>query len=171
MKWLALLPLTLFWDLNPTTNVVTNPFGYNLYWGTNSGHYGAPIDVGFVQTYPLNLPDGTCPCYFAVSAYNLMGIESDLSIEAVYIPPGWVPPPPVIPAPRLFVDWFTNKSPVIRWSWTNGYCDTLQSTTSLINWTDIGRQFYATNAGEVRVSVDPRRPRIFRVRRGLTCLP
>lgn len=73
----------LTWD-PPTTNMDGTPLtdlgGYKAYWGTTSGNYGSVISVGNVLTYTTTgLPDGTY--YFAVTAYDIAGNESDFSNE------------------------------------------------------------------------------------------
>lgn len=74
---------TLSWDA-PTTNVDGTPLtdlgGYKVYCGTASRVYGAPVDVGKVLTYKvINLSEGTK--YFAVTAYDISGNESEYSNE------------------------------------------------------------------------------------------
>lgn len=66
----------LSWDANsePDTS------GYKIYYGTASRSYGEPIDVANETTYTVaGLESGTY--YFAVTAYNSAGYESDLSSE------------------------------------------------------------------------------------------
>jgi hypothetical protein len=58
----------------------TDLSGYNVYYGTSSGTYGVPINVGNVTSYTLN-GLGTGTYYFAVTAYNTSGIESGFSNE------------------------------------------------------------------------------------------
>ena len=73
----------LSWD-PPTTNADGTPIedlaGYNIYYGTSSGSYSQNIDVGDVTTYIVaGLNDGTY--YFAVTAYDTSGNESEYSNE------------------------------------------------------------------------------------------
>jgi len=75
--------VTLTWDA-PTTNADGTPLfdlaGYKIYFGTSSRNYPWSIDVGNVTTYKLNnLSPGTY--FFAVTANNTSGIESDFSVE------------------------------------------------------------------------------------------
>jgi hypothetical protein len=75
--------VTLAWNA-PTTNTDGNPLtdlvGYKLHYGTSSGNYTRVIDVGNVETYKIEgLQSGTY--YFAVTAYNTSGNESDYSNE------------------------------------------------------------------------------------------
>lgn len=66
---------TLTWS--PNTDATT---GYLVYFGTASGTYGTPIDVGNVTTYSMStLTTGTY--YFALKAYNSSGVQSGFSNE------------------------------------------------------------------------------------------
>ena len=74
---------TITWDA-PTTNADGTPLtdlaGYKLYYGTSSGNYSVAIDVGNVTTFKVDgLSSGTY--YFAVTAYDASGNESDYSNE------------------------------------------------------------------------------------------
>lgn len=77
--------LELSWQ-PPTTNVDGTPLtdlaGYKVYWGSASKQYDNNADAGNVTTYTVkDIPEGTW--YFAVTAYDLAGNESDYSNEAV----------------------------------------------------------------------------------------
>jgi hypothetical protein len=74
---------TLSWD-PPTTNADGTPLtdlaGYKVYYGTVSGSYSQNINVGNITTYTVaDLNNGTY--YFAVTAYNTSGNESEYSNE------------------------------------------------------------------------------------------
>lgn len=73
----------LTWN-SPTTNAdSTTPSevsGYKIYYGTSAGNYSVVIDAGNVTEYKIDdLSPGTY--YFAVTAYNRWGYESDYSNE------------------------------------------------------------------------------------------
>jgi len=75
--------VTLSWD-PPTTNIdgtpITDLAGYKVYYGNSSGTYTSSIDVGNTTTYTITgLQPGTY--YFAVTAYDTSGNESDYSNE------------------------------------------------------------------------------------------
>ena len=77
--------LTLTWDPNPENDIG----GYRLYRRTSSGTFGAGLDLGKVtETVVTNLQSGVT-YFFAVTAYNNNGHESDLSNEIS--PPNSVP--------------------------------------------------------------------------------
>ncbi|MBI5507290.1 MAG: fibronectin type III domain-containing protein [Deltaproteobacteria bacterium] len=74
----------LKWD-PPTTNTDGTPCtdlaGYKLYFGDQSRTYTTTIDVGNRTTFTIfDLPAGVH--FFAVTAYNTAGAESDFSNEA-----------------------------------------------------------------------------------------
>ena len=75
--------VALAWDV-PNTYVdgtpVTGEMGFKVYYGTASRTYTHIIDVKNVQNYTINaLPPATY--YFAITAYDSSGIESDYSTE------------------------------------------------------------------------------------------
>ncbi len=68
---------TLTWNPNTESDLS----GYKVYYGTSSGSYGLPIDVGDTTTHSLSgLGSGTT-YYFAVTAYDTSGNESGFSSE------------------------------------------------------------------------------------------
>ena len=69
--------LQLAWDPSPSPDVT----GYMLYYGPTSGGYTQSIDMGNVTEYiDYNLIDGQT-YYFAVTAYDSYGDQSDYSNE------------------------------------------------------------------------------------------
>ncbi len=70
---------------SPSTNADGSPLrdlaGYKLYYGTKTRRYTRSIDVGNVQSYTvLDLAEGT-NYFFAVTAYDTSGNESEYSEE------------------------------------------------------------------------------------------
>jgi uncharacterized repeat protein (TIGR02543 family) len=79
---------TLSWDA-PVTNADGTPLtdlaGFKVYYGTSSHNYSKSIDVGNVTTYTVNnLAEGVT-YYFATSAYDDTGNESNLSTEVMKV--------------------------------------------------------------------------------------
>jgi hypothetical protein len=69
--------VNLEWDQNKEPNIV----GYKLYYGNSSKNYSIPLDVGNQTKYIVkNLAEGTT-YFFAITAYNNCGNESDFSDE------------------------------------------------------------------------------------------
>lgn len=66
--------------------------GYNVYYGPESGVYPAMLSVAGATTVNVEDLPGGLTYYFAVTAYNSSGLESELSNEASYSVPGLAPP-------------------------------------------------------------------------------
>jgi len=84
------LEVRLAWETNAEPDVV----GYRVYWGSASRAYSDWIDVGKLTKLTLtNLPNHRL--FFAVTAWNGAGLESDYSNEV------WVGGPvPGLPGPH-----------------------------------------------------------------------
>ena len=67
--------LTLGWDRNPEPDIA----GYKVYYGRVSGDYTQLVTVTN-PTARIGVR-GSKTTYFAVTAYNTAGVESDLSAE------------------------------------------------------------------------------------------
>jgi hypothetical protein len=74
---------TLAWNPNTEPEVA----GYRIYFGKAMGNYESVIDVGNQTTYNFSdLEDGKA-YYFVVTAYDILGRESDFSSELRYPEP------------------------------------------------------------------------------------
>jgi fibronectin type 3 domain-containing protein len=74
------LDYILQWDSNDEADLA----GYKVYVGTSSRIYGPPITLGLVTTYTgsIQIPeDAKTTYYFAVTAYDTSGLESNYSNE------------------------------------------------------------------------------------------
>ena len=89
----ALTPLTSFatgivtlaWDPSPSTNVIAN---YKIYYGGASATYTNAVSAGTNTTVSVsNLVEGTT-YYFAATAVDTFGLESDYSAEVSAAIPG-----------------------------------------------------------------------------------
>lgn len=67
----------LTWEASPEADVK----GYNVYIGTASRQYTQTIDAGNVTQYTITDLAENTPYYFAVTAYDTAGNESDFSNE------------------------------------------------------------------------------------------
>src|SRR5437588_11967925 len=75
--------VTLVWNPSPGTNVA----GYNVYYGVASRTYTNKVNVGNATNATVSgLIEGTT-YYFAVTAYDTYGLESDYSNEMSYTVP------------------------------------------------------------------------------------
>lgn len=76
--------VVLTWDMNTEPDLA----GYKIYYGTASGVYGTPMDVGNVTTFTVTgLTDGQ-PYFFAATAYDIARNESGHSNEISRTPSG-----------------------------------------------------------------------------------
>lgn len=75
--------ITLAWDANTESDLD----GYKLYYGTSTGNYLTPIDVGNVTTYELSGLDTGVTYYIALTAYDTVNNESEKSDEISASPP------------------------------------------------------------------------------------
>ena len=95
-----------------TWNPNTEPdlSGYKIYYGTASGVYGDPIDVGNVTGHVMEItPQHGATYYFALTAYDTSGNESGYSDEATcFIPDGVKPEKPtgLRAIIQAIVSWF-----------------------------------------------------------------
>lgn len=75
---LQALTVTLTWENNSEPDISH----YIVYWGTTTGTYTWNSgNIGLVTTYTVTIPDGTQVYYFAVTAVDGEGLESDYSNE------------------------------------------------------------------------------------------
>lgn len=80
--------VTLAWDQSPDPTVV----GYAVYYGVSSRNYTNRIDVGDALTVTISIQPETT-YFFAVTDYNIGGLESDYSAEVSYTSPAAAPIP------------------------------------------------------------------------------
>ena len=81
----------LEWDPNSETNLR----GYRVYTGRQSRVYDSVLDVGNQTLAQLATTPGTT--YYAVTAYDADGLESDFSDEVFYTAPSVNAPPTAQP--------------------------------------------------------------------------
>ena len=77
---------TFGWSPNTETDLA----GYRIYYGPAPRQYDKSVDCGNVTKFTVeNVPDGMT--YYAATAYDLRGNESDYSTEVGYDPPPMTP--------------------------------------------------------------------------------
>jgi hypothetical protein len=82
----------LMWDPNQETDLR----GYLLYYGSSSGRYGTPVDVGNVTSYDIHGLGSTTTYYFAVAARDLAGNIGAFSNEVSATPTTLIGTPPTV---------------------------------------------------------------------------
>jgi predicted phage tail protein len=133
--------VSLAWDASVTPTVT----GYKVYVGTASRTYGTPTTIGNVTTHTVTgLIAGTY--YFAVSAFDAQGNESDYSNEVSQVITGGVLPVTltitVVPAPGprvtlLLVPYISTTQATIVWQ-TDAECSgTAWTSTDQVTWKSV----------------------------------
>ena len=74
--------VTLSWDANTEPNLA----GYKVYYGVSSGNYQLYKDVGKTTTTSISSLQSGSTYYFAITAYDHSGSESEYSNEVSYTP-------------------------------------------------------------------------------------
>jgi hypothetical protein len=74
--------VALGWVASPSTDVT----GYRVYYGTASGNYTASISLGTVTAATVPGLAAGVTYFFAVTAFNASGLESDLSNQMSFQP-------------------------------------------------------------------------------------
>ncbi len=82
--------VSLAWDASPSPSI-TN---YAVYWGVTSGNYTNHVDAGTNLTVSVSGLKPVTTYYFAATAKDVWGLESDFSAEVYYTTPRPKPLPP-----------------------------------------------------------------------------
>jgi hypothetical protein len=75
--------ITLAWDSNEETDVA----GYIIHWGIEPGVYPWAMDAMQSTSITISEVEPGVAYFFTVTAYSMIGIESEPSAEVVIIPP------------------------------------------------------------------------------------
>ena len=118
--------ITLAWDPSTDPSVV----GYRVYVGSACGVYTNVIDVGAATT--VSVPGLTVGAtyYFAVTAYNSLGVESPSSGEISCV----VPPPPN----SLQTSQIAGAKVINGTGWKSGQAYNILASQDLASWQVIG---------------------------------
>jgi hypothetical protein len=124
---LALQSVTLAWTPSPDTNVL----GYRIYYGVASRTYTNVVDVNKATNATISGLVEARKYYFAATAYNLLGLESDYSSEASYTVPTNAPV-------RLQIRTAPARQFVLTLTGPIGHTYEILATQTLTTWTVIG---------------------------------
>jgi hypothetical protein len=105
--------VTLAWDPSPSPDAA----GYNVYYGVGSRTYTNKIDVGKATSVRISGLQPTTRYYFAATAYDIAGLESDFSPEVSYDMPTGTNSVPINPTNRVFVVT-AMMAPTLEGPWT-----------------------------------------------------
>lgn len=125
----APLPATYSLDLTWADSLSPAAVGCNLYYGTNSGSYTTSIVLGDVTTATVPGLSYGVTYYFAMTAYDTNGLESDFSTEASYIQ--------VLPGAQMQINAASGGQFTLTVAGPAGHTYAIEATPDLANWTTI----------------------------------
>jgi len=111
--------VTVAWNPNPEPDIA----GYKVYVGTNSGRYSTVVDAGNRTSQIISNLAAGWTYYFAASAYDTSGLESELSPGVSYTVP--------VPSPDLTFTSLGNGSFNIQFQGVSGVTYWIEYTTNL----------------------------------------
>jgi len=118
--------VTLAWDPSVSTNVT----GYNVYYGVTSRNYTNVISVGSATSATVSDLAPNAIYYFAATAYDTDGVESDYSTETNYLTsPPTNYPPTVNPIADLTINENAGQQTITISGITSGSSDEIQNLT------------------------------------------
>ncbi|HEV2394230.1 MAG TPA: fibronectin type III domain-containing protein [Verrucomicrobiae bacterium] len=124
----AVANVTLAWDPSPSSNIA----GYRVYSGTISQAYNNVTDAGTNTTATVSSLLVGMTYYFAVTAYDSLGLESPFSQEISYSVPVLQSSPPTVGISIVGNQALLNGTGPI------GYAYEVLVSSNLFNWTSIG---------------------------------
>jgi hypothetical protein len=151
--------VTLAWNASAGSSVA----GYHLYYGGVTQNYTNMVDAGRATNCTVTGLNVGLTYYFAVTAYDVVGLESPFSPEISYTVPttNSVPPstnstpPPTNSAPvgkghkaKLQLNLSASKQATLTASAPAGYVYDVQASPDMKTWTTISR-VTASSAGTI----------------------
>lgn len=138
--------VNLAWDPSASTNVA----GYNVYYGVASGIYTNVVPAGNVTNTTISGLASNTIYYFAATAYDSNGIESDFSVETNYITSPLLNYPPTLnPIANLTIYENAGQQTINLTGITSGSSNEFQNLT-VMAWS--GNQGLIPNPGVIYVS-------------------
>jgi hypothetical protein len=134
--------VSLEWSPSSDTNVT----GYNIYYGTSSGDYSNEVAIG--NTLTTTISNLTCGAtyYFAATAVDSAGDESDFSNESTFIVPGILTlsaganpgDPMLINFPVAPGHWYEVQASIDLQSWITIWQTDVESSNIMAQFSDPG---------------------------------
>jgi fibronectin type 3 domain-containing protein len=125
----ASVSISLAWDPSAGNTVA----GYHLYVGGRSGNYTNMIDTGSATSGTVTGLEAGKTYYFAVTAYDITGLESPFSSEVMYTIPG-----NTTNLARIRLTIGPSKQPIISGTAPAGYVYNVLTSIDLKTWTSMG---------------------------------
>ncbi len=119
--------VTLAWDPSPGGDIA----GYRLYIGPTTRTYTNAVDVGNTNVATASNLVFAATYFFAVTAYDTIGLESTFSDEVSYTVPTSAPP-------TLSLQLLPGQLAVLTGSGVPGYTYEVLSSPDLRNWSTAG---------------------------------
>jgi len=116
--------VTLAWNSSPSGSIA----GYRLYYGTSTHVYTNLVDTGGTTTATVPLNSGVT-YFFAVTAYDAIGLESEFSTEVSYTVPS---------SATLHLSLSGAGNVNLTGSAPSGYQYEVLRTDDLQTWTSVG---------------------------------
>lgn len=123
--------LTLAWNPSPSPEIV----GCHLYYGTASGQYTNTVVVGNVTNVTISGLSAGVTYYFAITAVDASGQESDFSNEISYQKE---PTQQALPAARLKILNVSDGQVVLNVTGPASHAYYIEATEDFTTWTVIG---------------------------------
>jgi Fibronectin type III domain len=132
--------VSLSWNASSATNVA----GYNIYYGTTSGHYTDKVAVGNVTLTTISNLTAGATYYFSATAFDSAGNESAHSNETKFIVPGvltlsqGVNPgdPMLINFPVAAGHWYEVQATTDFKTWTTIWQTDVETTNDWVQFSD-----------------------------------
>lgn len=142
--------VTLAWDPSVSSSVA----GYRLYYGVSSRVYTNVIDVGSANSATVsNLVDSTT-YFFAVTAYDVAGLESDFSDEISYTVPS--------PVSLLRISFDPVQGATLIMTGPSNCSYNILTSTNLLDWMPLTTiTLDGSGASQYMHPVDPTQPTRF----------
>jgi len=109
--------------------------GYRIHYGVVSRTYNQVFDAGNATNATVSNLTPATRYYFALTAYNGFGVESDYSTELTYFVPTNSAPPISF---GLRINLTPTKQTVLTLTGATNRTYSIEATTNLVVWTNIG---------------------------------
>ena len=144
----------LEWDSSPSASVA----GYRVYYGADSGNYTNSVTVGNVLAGTVSGLASGITYFFAVAAYTVSGLESDLSNGVSYAVPG--------PLATVRVGVAPNRQVTLTVTGQSGHTYGIEATQDFQTWTRVGTVTLGASGSVIFTDVNAKNllKRFYRIR-------